>query len=130
MTSHLRQVAAVLASLDIGRTVEFCEQRLGFTTVAQHEDYVIFSRDEVSVHYWLCRDGYIARNTSCYVYVSEIRSLYAEYQAQGIIHPNGPLQQQPWGLEFAVLDLDGNLYKFCEVAQEDRADRNVAGPGD
>lgn len=129
MTSRLKQVAAVLASLDIGRTVDFCERRLGFTTLARHDDYAIFSRDEVSVHYWLCSDGYIARNTSCYVYVSDVRSLYEEYQAQGIIHPNGPLQQQPWGLEFAVLDLDGNLYKFCEVAQEDQADRKVVRDG-
>lgn len=114
MTSRLNRIAAVLASLDIARTVNFCEERLGFTTDAQHDDYAIFSRDDVSVHYWLCRERHIAENTSCYVYVTDARSLHAEYQAQGIIHPNSPLQQQPWGLEFAVLDLDGNLYKFCE----------------
>lgn len=114
MTARLNKVAAVLASLDIERSVAFCEQRLGFTTAAQHDDYVIFSRDDISVHYWLCKDRYIAQNTSCYVYVSDVRALYAEYQAQGVIHPNGPLAQQPWGLEFAVLDVDGNLYKFCE----------------
>lgn len=119
MTSRLNRIAAVLASLDIARTVSFCEQRLGFATVAQHDDYAIFSRDGISVHYWLCKDRYIAENTSCYVYVTDVQSLYAEYQAQGIIHPNGPLQQQPWGLEFAVLDVDGNLYKFCEPGQGD-----------
>ncbi len=116
MSARLNQVAAVLASLDIARTVAFCEGRLGFTTLAQHDDYVIFRRDGVGVHYWLCSDPYIAQNTSCYVYVSDARALYAEYQAQGIIHPNGPLRHQPWGLEFAVLDVDGNLYRFCEPA--------------
>ncbi len=116
MTSRLKRIAAVLASLDIARTVAFCEHRMGFTTDARHPDYVIFSRDDVSVHYWLCQERYIAENTSCYVYVCDARSLYEEYQAQGIIHPNGPLQEQPWGLEFAVLDVDGNLYKFCEPA--------------
>ena len=40
-------------------------------------------------------------------------------RAQGVIHPNGPLAQQPWGLEFAVLDVDGNLYKFCGPADVD-----------
>ena len=114
MSARLRSVAAVLASLDIERTVKFCEQRLGFTTIAQHEDYVIFRRDDISVHYWLCRERHIAENTSCYVYVSDAAALYAEYRAQGVIHPNGALRQQPWGLEFAVLDVDGNLYKFCE----------------
>lgn len=114
MVARLNRIAAVLASLDIGRTVAFCEQRLGFTTDAQYPDYAIFHRDEVSVHYWLCRERHIAENTSCQVYVSDVRALYAEYRAQGVIHPNGALARQPWGLEFAVLDVDGNLYKFCE----------------
>ena len=31
----------------------------------------------------------------------------------GVVHPNGPLTDQPWGLrEFAVLDGDGNMIKF------------------
>ena len=117
MTTRLNRIAAVLASLDIARTVDFCERRMGFTTDARHEDYVIFSRDDISVHYWLCGDPYIAQNTSCYIYVSDAGSLYAEYQAQDIVHPNGPLRRQPWGLEFATLDVDGNLYKFCEPGQ-------------
>jgi hypothetical protein len=38
-----------------------------------------------------------------------------EMAASGIVHPNGALQQQPWGFkEFAVLDGDGNLIKFGE----------------
>ncbi len=119
MTARLNRVAAVLASLDIRRTVAFCEQRLGFTTDAQYDDYVIFHRDDVGVHYWLCTERHVAENTSCYVYVSDVRVLYAEYQAQGVIHPNGPLAQQSWGLEFAVLDVDGNLYKFCGPADGD-----------
>ena len=47
--------------------------------------------------------------------VEGIDALYAEMQAAGVVHPNGLLQQQPWGMkEFAVLDGDGNLIKFGE----------------
>ena len=32
-----------------------------------------------------------------------------------MVHPNGPLTRQPWGVDdFAALDLDGNLIGFYE----------------
>jgi hypothetical protein len=74
------------------------------------------SRGCIQLHFWHCSDKYIAQNTSCYVYVTNIEPLYAEYKASGIIHPNGPLKEQPYGMkEFAILDADGNLIKFGEV---------------
>ena len=46
-----------------------------------------------------------------------IDALYEEMTAAGVVHPNGSLQEQPWGMrEFAVLDGDGNLIKFSERA--------------
>ena len=45
-----------------------------------------------------------------------------------IVHPNAPLEEQPWGFrEFAVIDHDGNLVTFFEPPQdydprEDRRD--------
>lgn len=41
--------------------------------------------------------------------------LFAELQPQGVVHPNAPLAQKPWGSrEFGVLDPDGNLITFVE----------------
>ena len=44
-----------------------------------------------------------------------IDDLYGDCQARDIVHPNAPLEEQPWGFrEFAVRDHDGNLVTFFE----------------
>ncbi len=46
----------------------------------------------------------------------DIETLYAEYQQAGVIHPNGTLEEKPWGLkEFVALDMDGNGLFFFEL---------------
>lgn len=41
--------------------------------------------------------------------------LYRAIQPFGIIHPNGHIEDMPWGTrDFGVLDQDGNLVTFCE----------------
>ena len=112
----LNSAAPVLASLDIERTVTFYCTRLGFARV--HVDpgvWGIVSRDSVQIHFWPCLDKSIAESTSCRVYVSGIKALFAELQTQGVVHPKAPLAQKPWGSrEFGVLDPDGNLITFAE----------------
>jgi catechol 2,3-dioxygenase-like lactoylglutathione lyase family enzyme len=106
----------VLASLDIERTVEFFRLRLGFRSVmAQPGVWGIVARDAVQIHFWPCAERHIAENTSCRIAVHDIEALYREFEPQGVIHPNAPLQAKPWGLrEFGVLDPDGNLVVFAE----------------
>ena len=49
------------------------------------------------------------------MYVIGIDELFTELNAQGVVHPNAPLQNRPWGSrEFGVLDGDGNLIIFAE----------------
>jgi uncharacterized glyoxalase superfamily protein PhnB len=44
-----------------------------------------------------------------------IDELFHELDAQGVVHPNAPLQNKPWGSrEFGILDEDGNLITFAE----------------
>lgn len=112
----LRWAAPVLASLDIERTIAFYGSRLGFTRVyADPGVWGIVSRDDVYIHFWACSEKHIAESTSCRVYVTGVDALYAEMQAQGVVHPNASLQTKPWGArEFGVLDQDGNLVTFAE----------------
>ncbi len=112
----LKWAAPVLASLDIERTVSFYCSRLGFTRVyADPGVWGIVSRDDVSIHFWACSERHIAESTSCRVYVAGVDELYSELQPQGVLHPNAPLQNKPWGArEFGVLDEDGNLITFAE----------------
>ena len=48
------------------------------------------------------------------------RSLLEQQElTAGVVHPNGPLTDQPWGYrEFAALDSDGNLIKFGERTEQ------------
>ena len=111
--SALQRAVPVLASLDIEATQRFYADKLGFTTLGRYPDYAIVARDDVQIHFWLTGDADIPKATSCRIDVAGVDQLYEEMSAAGVVHPNGPLTDQPWGLrEFAVLDADGNMIKF------------------
>ena len=111
--SALQRAVPVLASLDIEATQRFYADKLGFTTLGRYPDYAIVARDDVQIHFWLTGDADIPKATSCRIDVTGVDQLYEEMSAAGVVHPNGPLTDQPWGLrEFAVLDVDGNMIKF------------------
>ncbi len=111
--AQLQRAVPVLASLDIEATQQFYTDKMGFTAVARYPDYGIVERDSVQIHFWLTDDADIPKATSCRVDVVGVDQLYQEMEASGVVHPNGPLTDQPWGLrEFAVLDGDGNMIKF------------------
>lgn len=113
--TRMERAIPVLASLDIEATLDFYAEKLGFRPVARHADYGIVERDDVQIHFWLTDDASVPKATSCRVDVTGIDQLYDEMSAAGVVHPNGPLTDQPWGLrEFAVLDGDGNLITFAE----------------
>ncbi len=118
MSPILESAVPVLASLDIPKTVEFWVGTLGFTSVYQEPgSYGIVQRDAVQIHFWNCNDKSIPALTSCRVGVKEIDGLYEEMRSQGVIHPNGTIQRQPWGMnEFTILDSDGNCVTFFEPA--------------
>ncbi|MBW4472003.1 MAG: VOC family protein [Stenomitos rutilans HA7619-LM2] len=117
----------MLPAVDIAATIDFYQQKLGFTTDFQSDDYAGLHRGSVQIHLWLSSDRQLAENTSCRINVSGIDALYDEYQTQNLIHPNGALATKHWGLrEFAVLDLNGNCLTFAEAppanGRRDRTD--------
>jgi uncharacterized glyoxalase superfamily protein PhnB len=106
------------AGSDVNATLAFYVQKLGFTTrytQGEPTDMAIITRDAVEI--FLCRnhDRYVAEQTSFRIHVQHVEHLYAEYQAQGVIHPNGQLTTKPWGTqEFAILDPAGVCITFYE----------------
>ena len=111
----LKITAPILASLNEAETVAFYQDKLGFTFRSSWDGYLVFTRDEVSIHLWPCDNAEIPKNTGCYINVNEVEKLYAEYLPQGIIHPDGPLTEMPWGMkQFSVTDNNGNLIHFGE----------------
>ena len=114
----LRQAIPVLASLNLETTQRFYADRLGFDPLFTYPDYAIAGRDGIRLHFWLTDDVDVPKATSCRIEVSGIEALYQELAAADVIHPNGSLTEQPWGMkEFAVLDGDGNLITFSEATQ-------------
>jgi hypothetical protein len=62
------------------------------------------------VHLWPCTDAEIAKNTGCYINVTEVDKLYAEYKAHGILHPSGELQVMPWEMkQFTIVIIMATL---------------------
>lgn len=113
-----RLVAAIpkLASLDIERSLAFFE-RLGFWRRGSYPDYGIVERDGVQIHFWLCTDARIPKETACRIAVEGIEQLFEEFSAQQVVHPNGKLARKPWGVwEFSILDPDGNLVTLQQAA--------------
>jgi catechol 2,3-dioxygenase-like lactoylglutathione lyase family enzyme len=105
----------VLASTDLDATERFYRERLGFSTVAKHPDYLLLTRDAIQVHFWLTDDPSIAENTACRIDVSGVEALHEVLDVAGVVHPAGHLRHQPWGMsEFHVVDDSGNALRFQE----------------
>ncbi len=103
-----------LAFLKIAKNVQFYQEKMGLDKIGrQDEHYAVVGRDNVKLHFWKCNDKIHPENASCYIYAEEIDALHRELKAAGVLHPNGPLEDRPWGTrEFAVLDEDGNCITF------------------
>ncbi len=116
----LKSAVPILASLNEEESIKFYTEKLGFTFHSSWEGYLILSKEKVSVHLWPCTDPEIPKSTGCYINVSEIDKLYAKYEPLGIIHPNGKLEEKPWGMkQFSILDNNGNIIHFGEDINED-----------
>jgi len=114
-TATVLRAIPKLASLDLDRTQRFWSEKLGFERLFTYPDYGISARDGVQVHFWLTDDADVPKQTGCRIDVTGVDVLHEEMQAAGVVHPNGPLEDKPWGFrEFSVLDGDGNLVTFGE----------------
>lgn len=110
-----KQSVPVLPVLDIPQRAQWYADHFGFEYTL-YPDYAVMTKEGFSLHLWLCSDKYLCENSSCYVYVDAVDVLYTQCNQKGIVHPNGHLKNQPWGLrEFSVLDPDGNLLKFGQL---------------
>lgn len=113
MHAWLKTAIPKLASLDIGRSVSFFEM-LGFAPVLVLPTLAMVSRDGIELHLWLTQDPAIPKASGCRVQAEAIDALYQEYLALGVVHPDDPLSDKPWGLrEFSILDGDGNILTFA-----------------
>lgn len=107
----------VLASLDLGETLTFYRDWLGFAGEV-FGDYAIVRRERMEIHFWLTDDRRFPENTSCYIRGGEIPALHAEFQARGVPRLSD-FALRPWNMhEFHIHDPHGNLLRFgcAEIA--------------
>lgn len=102
----------ILAFLDANATIAFYT-KLGFDCNSNWEEYLMFSKDDIDLHFWKCEDHSIPKNTGCYIRVTEIDVLYEACKILDCIHPNGLLEDKPWEMrQFSILDNSGNIIHF------------------
>ncbi|MBZ0135207.1 MAG: VOC family protein [Planctomycetes bacterium] len=115
----------VLPVEDFNAALSFYKDKLGFSeTFRDNNDapgYVGLKRDDVELHLTGVGGGLartVAEQTMARFLVGDVEKLYAEYEKQdNVIHPNGKLQQKPWGTrEFGVLDPSGVCLTFYRDA--------------
>ncbi|UII26731.1 VOC family protein [Fulvivirga maritima] len=91
--------------------------RLGFKEFGDNSFpyYLMMEMDQIQIHFFEHKDIDPAENYGqVYIRTDNIEGLYQSMLDKGIeIHPNGKLENKPWGQkEFSLLDPDNNLLTF------------------
>ena len=98
-------------------TRKYYVDQLGFADIgaADYEGYLILEKDSIEIHFFEFRalnpeDNY----GQVYIRTAKIDAVYQSLLDKKVpIHPNAPLQTQPWGQKaFSLLDPDNNLLTF------------------
>ena len=114
----LEQVQPVLTSRDVDASIGFYVGRLGFTLAFHapaHPAYAVLRRDHVELHVqWNGSAESATGDRPMYRFlVSDIESLFAEFESTGVFHAPTALRDTPWGTrEFAFHDPDRNGLTF------------------
>jgi hypothetical protein len=147
MTKLLKTIPA-FPVLKINKAVEFYKDRFSFECRHQEGTFAILVRDEIELHLWAsCNfswkwksiflfinpissgaESFLAGTHSCRIEVSGINELYEELKLKNVLHnERTEIETTYYGtMEFATLDLHGNLLTFYETID---ANINNAGLG-
>lgn len=130
--SRFLSATPALPVADLDRGIAFYQAHLGLELYHRDPGVAVMGLGAVGLHLWCASDtgwreradlaarpvvsgaeSFLAGTGSARLHVDDIETLYAAHLAAGIVHPNGPLADKPWGLrEFAILDPDGNCLTF------------------
>lgn len=116
MSTEFISAVPIIPARDIATSAAWYRDRLGFTIFHTEDEYGIVGRGETWIHFW-GPSGIPPEksDTMIRVGVRGIDHLYEQCKSEQIVHPNAPLEEEPWGFrEFAVTDHDGNLVTFFE----------------
>ena len=120
----VQDAVAIVPVRDVGETIKFYSDVLGFETrmVSEDRTFAAIARGGAALHFIQTDDekalAATAANISVYIWVRGLDALYAELGAELDRLPEGrvrPPFDQPYGVrEFHVKDPDGCLLFFAE----------------
>ncbi len=98
-------------------TQDFYVNILGFHVFGNMDfpDYLMLEKQGIEIHFFLFKALDLKENYGqVYIRSNDIDADYMEFlDHKAIIHPNGHLEDKPWGQrEFSILDPDNNLLTF------------------
>lgn len=96
-------------------TRNFYISQLGFIVAGDYPGYFIVEKDNFQLHFFEFAALDPKENYGqVYIRSNDIDGLYQSMlNNHTAIHPNGALQNKPWGMrEFSLLDPDNNLLTF------------------
>lgn len=116
----------VLPSMNIKESCDFYVDKLGFELnfIWQEDEatpppYGGVRKGNIHIHFITVDDKKVCEWTVCRIYVDNIERHYKLAQDANIVHPNGPLREQPWGdKEFSVLDPFGVCLHIAEETRQ------------
>lgn len=116
---YLQEAKPVLASMQIDKPVDFNEVKLGFDNSGWKDEHLaVMGRDQIEIHFLKYDNKIHPEHTGSLIHVTKVETLYREKLQVGMVHPNGPLKSQVWGMrEFANSDEDRNIFQFGEKIQ-------------
>jgi catechol 2,3-dioxygenase-like lactoylglutathione lyase family enzyme len=92
----LENAIPVLPVRDVPKAVAFYRERLGFAPLFEYGPYAGVKRGPIEFH--LNGYGTPAAPVAARIEVRGVDELYAELEKQGVIHPNEPLEDKPFGM--------------------------------
>lgn len=96
-------------------TKHYYVNKLGFKESGNYDAYLMVKKDNIEIHFFEFKELNPKENYGMiYIRTDDIDNLYKSMLENNVqIHPNGPLENKPWGQrEFALLDPDNNLLTF------------------
>lgn len=101
-------------------THQYYVDKLGFKVLgsAEYPAYLMVEKENIELHFFLFPELVPEENYGqVYIRVNRIDDFYQTLLDNKVrIHPNGFLENKPWGQrEFSLLDPDNNLLTFGEI---------------
>lgn len=112
---ELIDTVPVLSVSNVGESLAFYREKLGFTTEFEMGIYAGVRRGPMTLHLDGGAHEFAARPTNCRFHIRGVDGLFAELDAHHVVKADERLETKPHGLrQFSIFDPDGNRITFAE----------------